>query len=140
MLKLPDIEPFRQRFNEIELQLANPEVFKDSRKASALNRDHTRLRRILDLYNESARAHSEFVSTMELTTDEELGETANAELPALKKRWDELKDSLLLAMLPEDAEEGTIRKKYGISIDKNSVHGSDSVENAKIEIDFFFKD
>ena len=41
---------------------------------------------------------------------------------------------------PNDAEEGTIRKKYGISIDKNSVHGSDSVENAKIEIDFFFND
>ena len=41
---------------------------------------------------------------------------------------------------PEDADEGTIRKKYGISIDKNSVHGSDSIENAKIEINFFFKD
>ena len=41
---------------------------------------------------------------------------------------------------PEDAKEGTIRKKYGISIDKNSVHGSDSIENAKIEINFFFKD
>ena len=41
---------------------------------------------------------------------------------------------------PEDAADGTIRKKYGISIDKNSVHGSDSIENAKIEIDFFFKD
>ncbi len=41
---------------------------------------------------------------------------------------------------PKDAEDGSIRKKYGISIDKNSVHGSDSVENAKIEIDFFFKD
>jgi len=40
---------------------------------------------------------------------------------------------------PKDAEENTIRKLYGISIDKNSVHGSDSVENAKIEIDFFFK-
>jgi nucleoside-diphosphate kinase len=40
---------------------------------------------------------------------------------------------------PEDAAEGTIRKKYGNSIDKNSVHGSDSVENAKIEIDFFLK-
>jgi len=39
---------------------------------------------------------------------------------------------------PIDAEEGTIRRKYGISIDKNSVHGSDSVENAKIELDFFF--
>ena len=41
---------------------------------------------------------------------------------------------------PKNAEEGTIRKKYGISIDKNSVHGSDSLDNAKIEIDFFFKD
>ena len=40
---------------------------------------------------------------------------------------------------PKDAAEGTIRKKFGISIDKNSVHGSDSAENAKIEIDFFFK-
>ena len=41
---------------------------------------------------------------------------------------------------PKEAEEGTIRKKVGISIDKNSVHGSDSIENAKIEINFFFKD
>ena len=41
---------------------------------------------------------------------------------------------------PKDAAEGTIRKKFGISIDKNSVHGSDSPENAKIEIDFFFRD
>ena len=47
---------------------------------------------------------------------------------------------LMGATNPEDADEGTIRKRYGISIDKNSVHGSDSVENAKIEIDFFFKD
>ena len=47
---------------------------------------------------------------------------------------------LMGATNPNDAEEGTIRKKYGLSIDKNSVHGSDSVENAKIEIDFFFKD
>ena len=41
---------------------------------------------------------------------------------------------------PKKADEGTIRKKFGISIDKNSVHGSDSIENAKIEINFFFKD
>ena len=47
---------------------------------------------------------------------------------------------LMGATDPVKAEEGTIRKKYGISIDKNSVHGSDSPENAKIEIDFFFKD
>jgi len=47
---------------------------------------------------------------------------------------------LMGATNPKDAEPNTIRKLYGISIDKNSVHGSDSVENAKIEIDYFFKD
>ena len=47
---------------------------------------------------------------------------------------------LMGATNPKEAQEGTIRKKFGISIDKNSVHGSDSSENAKIEIDFFFKD
>ena len=45
---------------------------------------------------------------------------------------------LMGATNPDDAKEGTIRKKYGLSIDKNSVHGSDSEENAKKEIDFFF--
>ena len=46
---------------------------------------------------------------------------------------------LMGATNPKDAEDNTIRKLYGISIDKNSVHGSDSVENAKKEIKFFFK-
>ena len=45
---------------------------------------------------------------------------------------------LMGATNPEDAKDDTIRKKFGISIDKNSVHGSDSIENAKVEIDFFF--
>ena len=46
---------------------------------------------------------------------------------------------LMGASNPKDAEENTIRKLYGISIDKNSVHGSDSIGNAKKEIQFFFK-
>jgi len=46
---------------------------------------------------------------------------------------------LMGATDPLKSEEGTLRKKYGISIDKNSVHGSDSIANGKIEIDFFFK-
>ncbi len=46
---------------------------------------------------------------------------------------------LMGATNPKDAEENTIRKLYGISIDKNSVHGSDSIDNAKKEIEFFFK-
>ena len=41
---------------------------------------------------------------------------------------------------PKNADEGTLRKMYGLSIDKNTVHGSDSIENAKKEINFFFKD
>ena len=47
---------------------------------------------------------------------------------------------LMGATNPMDAKTGTIRKQFGLSIDKNSVHGSDSAENAKIEIEFFFKD
>ena len=47
--------------------------------------------------------------------------------------------NIILPRLGETMEEGTIRKKYGISIDKNSIHGSDSQDNAKIEIEFFFK-
>ena len=50
-----------------------------------------------------------------------------------------LNRKLMGATNPKDAEENTIRKMYGISIDKNSVHGSDSLENAKQEINFFFK-
>ena len=46
---------------------------------------------------------------------------------------------LMGATDPKNADEGTIRKKFGVSIDKNSVHGSDSIENAKNEINFFFK-
>ena len=46
---------------------------------------------------------------------------------------------LMGATDPKNAEENTIRKLYGLSIDKNSVHGSDSADNAKKEINFFFK-
>jgi nucleoside diphosphate kinase len=59
---------------------------------------------------------------------------------AVERNLDNEIKELMGATKPEEAAEGTIRKKYGISIDKNSVHGSDSVENAKIEINFFFKD
>ena len=51
-----------------------------------------------------------------------------------------LNRDLMGATNPQEAKEGTIRKMHGISIDKNSVHGSDSLENARVEIDFFFRD
>ena len=60
---------------------------------------------------------------------------------ALEKENAILDNRMLMgATNPSEAKEGTLRKKYGISIDKNSVHGSDSVKNAQIEINFFFKD
>jgi nucleoside-diphosphate kinase len=46
---------------------------------------------------------------------------------------------LMGATDPKNANDGTLRKMYGLSIDKNSVHGSDSIENGKLEISFFFK-
>ena len=54
---------------------------------------------------------------------------------AVKKNRD-----LMGATNPENADENTIMKLYGISVEQNSVHGSDSNSNAKIEIDFFFSD
>ena len=53
------------------------------------------------------------------------------QLKTIEKSWEQL--------IPKKADENTIRRLFGISIDKNSVHGSDSTENAKKEIDFFFK-
>ena len=50
-----------------------------------------------------------------------------------------LNRKLMGATNPKDAEKNTIRKLYGVSIDKNSVHGSDSIDNARKEIEFFFK-
>ena len=47
--------------------------------------------------------------------------------------------SIMGATNPENAENGTIRKLFALNVQENSVHGSDSEENAKIEIDFFFK-
>ena len=51
-----------------------------------------------------------------------------------------LNREIMGATNPQEADQGTIRKEFGISIDKNSVHGSDSKENAEKEINFFFKD
>ena len=52
----------------------------------------------------------------------------------------EIYRKIMGATNPDNAKEGTIRKIYALNIQENSVHGSDSQENAKIEIDFFFKD
>ena len=66
------------------------------------------------------------------------GSNLNSLIKFSKKKSSPIKINLVISNTKK-AEEETIRKKYGISIDKNSIHGSDSLDNAKIEIEFFFK-
>ena len=63
---LPNIEPFRERYNEVELQLSEPDVFKDAFRASSLNRELTRLRKIIELHDSSSHCQQEIESTKEL--------------------------------------------------------------------------
>lgn len=106
MEELPNIEPFRQRSKEIENQLAEPDVFKDALRASSLNREHTRIRKILNIHETAVQCISDLLSTRELLEDPELGPSAEEEVKILEKRWEELKSSLMLAMLPEEADTG----------------------------------
>ena len=82
---LPNIEPFRQRYKEIEDKLSEPDVFKDSLRASSLNREHTRIRKILEIYDDANLCLSEISSTNELLEDPELGLAAQEEIELLEK-------------------------------------------------------
>ena len=70
---LPNIEPFRRRYNEIELQLSEPDVFKDAFRASSLNRELTRLRKIIEIHDSACHCQDEIESTKELVDDPEIG-------------------------------------------------------------------
>ena len=103
---LPNIDPFRERYNEVELQLSEPDVFKDAFRASSLNREFTRLRKIIEIHNSSTYCQQEIESTKELIDDPELGSSALEEIDLLNKRLEELESNLILAMLPEEADTG----------------------------------
>ena len=131
MEKLPYIDPYRQRFNEIENQLSNPEIFRDPNKASSLNREHTRLKNIIELHEATVNTLSEINSTMELIDDIELGKTADEELSILKKKFKNLKEQLLVEMLPEDKESGKntiIEIRAGAGGDEASLFAADLFE------------
>ena len=87
----------------------------------------------IQAFNGSAEANMVAIMSLLGPGDEMVYMVLEGENAVLKNR------EIMGATDPLKAEEGTLRKKYGISIDKNSVHGSDSPDNAKIEIDFFFK-
>ena len=106
MEEIPNIEPFRQRYNEIENKLSDPMVFKDTVLASELSREHNRLGTIIDLHTLISQKQSQILEAGELIEDEEFAVTAKAEIDQLYGQIHSYKKKLLLAMLPIDPDEG----------------------------------
>ena len=80
MEEIPNIEPFRQRYNEIENKLSDPMVFKDTGLASDLSKEHNRLGTIIDLHTLISQRQSQILEATELIDDEEFADTAKAEI------------------------------------------------------------
>lgn len=106
MANLPDLAPFRHRFDELDAAMAEPAFFQNPRRAAELSREHQRLRRLLDdaaLLQRTAREiaeHEELIA--DPRGDAELRELAAAELPVLRERARELERAVLAAMLPPE--------------------------------------
>ena len=106
MYKLPNIDPFRQRYNELELELADPDIFKDSEKASSVSREHNKVGEILNLHEIASVCLKEISEAEDMVSDPELQEAAKEEIVQLTAKWAVLEKNLLVAMLPADAEAG----------------------------------
>jgi peptide chain release factor 1 len=128
MEELPNIEPFRQKFKELENQLAEPEVFKDAIRASSINREHTRIGKIIEIHDAALHCRAEILSTNELLDDPEIGPSAREELSLLQKKCEDLDSSLLVAMLPEEADSGKntiVEIRAGAGGDEASLFAAD---------------
>jgi peptide chain release factor 1 len=125
---LPNIKPFRSRYNEIELLLTEPDVFKDALRASSLNRELTRLRKIIELHDSYNDCQKEIESTKELLNDPELGPSALEEVDLLNKRLEDIESQLMLAMIPEEADTGKntiVEIRAGAGGDEASLFAAD---------------
>jgi peptide chain release factor 1 len=128
MENLPKVDPFRQRYNAIEQELSDPDIFKDAEKAKSLSREHNHIRTILGFYDKASECLNQLNQLKELIEDPELGETAAEELESTEKRFFSLRDLLLLAMLPEDPDSGRntiIEIRAGAGGDEASLFAAD---------------
>ncbi len=128
MLEIPDVEPFRRRHAELEKELANPDVFKDSRRAATLSRDHRRLETLLDLAGEIAQAENSLRDNKLLLDDEELGEIAAEEIALLEEELPKIKEKFMFTMIPpeeEDERDTIIEIRAGAGGDEASLFASD---------------
>ena len=125
---LPNIEPFRSRFNELEEKLSLPETFQDNQLATEISREHRRLKDILVLFDENIILEDQISQCISLIEDPEMGEEAKRELESLNKQKSENKEKLLIAMLPPDPEVGKntiVEIRAGAGGDEASIFSGD---------------
>ena len=125
---LPNIEPFRSRFNELEEKLSLPETFQDNQLATEISREHRRLKDILVLFDENIILEDQISQCISLIEDPEMGEEAKRELEFLNKQKSENKEKLLIAMLPPDPEVGKntiVEIRAGAGGDEASIFSGD---------------
>lgn len=125
---LPNIEPFRSRFNELEEKLSLPETFQNNQLATELSREHRRLKNILELFDKNSNLEDQKNQCDSLIEDPEMGEEAKIELESLKKQISDNKEKLLIAMLPPDPEMGKntiVEIRAGAGGDEASIFAGD---------------
>lgn len=106
MPHLPDIQPFRQRLEEIDALMAEPDFFADSRRAATVSREHQKLSHLVGLCDRLERLAKDLEDNRAMATDAsgdaELRELARAEIPELESRLESLRREILIAMVPPD--------------------------------------
>ena len=125
---LPNIEPFRSRFHELEKQLSLPETFQDNQLASEISREHRRLSGILELYDKIQSFENQVKECESLIEDPEMGNEAKSEILMLTTNIQECKQDLLVSMIPPDPEIGKniiVEIRAGAGGDEASIFASD---------------
>ncbi len=106
MVDLPNIEPFLQRYNELEVKLSDPKVFKDQYLAKEISREHSRIKNIIEIHDEIKAGLTAIEESTELLNDPEFADTAKEEIDDLEQKIPKKFKNLILAMLPPDPDIG----------------------------------
>jgi len=132
MSDIPDIEPIRCRFNDLDLQMAQPDFFKDSRKAVTLSREHQKLQTLLALFDQLQDLKVSIAENESLVSDSasepELKELAREELTQMSRQQAELTERLLSAMIPPEQNDSlntVMEIRAGAGGDEASLFASD---------------
>jgi peptide chain release factor 1 len=128
MRQLPNIEPFRSQYTELEKELADPDIFKDSDRARLTSREHNRVGEILKLHQLAQNCLLELEQANDMLQDPEMSEAAREEIAHLEALWPSFEQNLLLAMLPSDPDSGRntiVEIRAGAGGDEASLFAAD---------------